>query len=69
MPDTPELNNICKIINDRHSWVMEVDGKIICFHGVDNAEYFAEIFEKLGKVIVWDRDKWKQPISYNIKNV
>lgn len=51
---------ICKIINDKFSWVLEVDGKTILFNGSANADYFAELYAKLGYEIIWDRDKWKE---------
>lgn len=51
---------VCKIINDKFSWVMQVDGRNILFQGGDNADYFAEVFTKLGYEIVWDKDKWQR---------
>ena len=51
---------VCKITNDKFSWVLEVDGKTITFNGSDNADYFAEIYTKLGYTIEWDKDKWKR---------
>jgi len=51
---------VCKITNDKFSWVMEVDGHTILFNGSENADYFAKTFVKLGYEIVWDRDKWKR---------
>ena len=51
---------ICKITNDKFSWVLEVDGKTIAFNGSDNADYFAELYTKLGYEIIWNRDKWKE---------
>jgi hypothetical protein len=51
---------VCKITNDKFSWVMEVDGRTILFNGSENADYFAETFAKLGYEIVWDRDKWQR---------
>ncbi|NRA77300.1 MAG: hypothetical protein HRU18_03745 [Pseudoalteromonas sp.] len=52
--------DVCKITNDKFSWVLEVDGKIITFNGSDNADYFAELYTKLGYNIEWDRDKWQR---------
>ena len=49
----------CKIINDKFSWVLDVDGKIIAFQGFDNAEYFAKLYSDLGYEIIWDKEKWK----------
>lgn len=49
---------ICEIINDKFSWILKVDNREILFNGSDNAEYFAELYTKLGYEIVWDRDKW-----------
>lgn len=46
-------NGICKITNGKFSWVLEVDGKTITFNGSDNADYFAEIYTKLGYTIEW----------------
>jgi hypothetical protein len=51
---------ICKITNDKFSWVLEVDGKTVTFNGGDNADYFAELYAKLGYEIIWDKDKWKE---------
>jgi len=51
---------ICKIVNDRFSWVLEVDKKEIPFQGRSNALYFETIFKQLGYTIVWDLDKYKQ---------
>lgn len=51
---------ICKITNDKFSWVMEVDGKRILFQGGDNAEYFAELYTKLGYYVFVDKDKWQE---------
>jgi hypothetical protein len=50
---------ICKITNDKFSWALTVDGRTITFNGSDNADYFAELYAKLGYEIIWDRDKWK----------
>lgn len=64
--DTPtDANNmlvagVCKITNDKFSWVMQVDGRTILFQGGDNADYFVEVFTKLGYEIVWDKDKWQK---------
>ena len=51
---------VCKITNDKFSWLLEVDGKTITFNGSDNADYFAEIYTKLGYSTEWDKDKWKR---------
>lgn len=51
---------VCKIINDKLSWFLEVDNKKISFNGSDNADYFANIYTELGYVIEWNKDKWKQ---------
>ena len=51
---------ICKITNDKFSWVLEVDKQTITFNGSGNADYFAELYAKLGYKIVWDRDKWQR---------
>jgi len=64
---TIKLNNnmkeyICKITNDKFSWVLEVDRQTITFNGSNNADYFAELYTKLGYEIVWDRDKWKRDL-------
>ena len=52
---------ICKITNNKFSWVLEwvleVDKQTITFNGSDNADYFAELYTKLGYTIEWDRDK------------
>ena len=52
--------SVCKITNDKFSWVLEVDGKTITFNGSDNADYFAELYTKFGYNIEWDRDKWQR---------
>lgn len=49
---------VCKIINDISSWVLEVDGKTILFNGFENADYFAELYTKLGYKVEWDINKW-----------
>jgi uncharacterized protein YmfQ (DUF2313 family) len=54
---------ICKITNDKFSWVLEVDKKTINLLGSDNADYFAELYAKLGYKIIWDRDKWKREMD------
>jgi hypothetical protein len=51
---------VCKLTNDRFTWVLEVDGEQIAFTGHSNAEYFAKHYSELGYEIVWDRDKWKR---------
>lgn len=51
---------ICKITNDKFSWVLEVDKQTITFNGSDNADYFAELYAKLGYEIIWDKDKWQR---------
>lgn len=51
---------VCEIINDKFSWVMKLDGHTILFSGIENANYFAETFKKLGYKIVWDKDKWQR---------
>jgi hypothetical protein len=51
---------VCKITNDKFSWVLEADGKTITFNGSDNADYFAKIYTKLGYTIEWDKDKCKR---------
>ena len=48
---------ICKITNDKFSWVLEVDKQTITFNGSSNADYFAELYTKLGYKIVWGRDE------------
>jgi len=55
-----KTNPICKIINDKLSWVLEVDSKKINFNGSSNADYFSEIYTNLGYTIEWDKNKWKQ---------
>lgn len=55
-----DTGGICKITNDKFSWVLEVDGKTITFNGGDIADYFAELYTKLGYEIILDRDKWKE---------
>lgn len=37
----------CKITNGKFSWLLEVDGKVIIFFGRENAEYFADHYNKL----------------------
>lgn len=54
---------ICKITNDKFSWVLQVDGKTIPFNGSDNADYFADLYTKLGYNIEWDKDKWQEDIT------
>lgn len=51
---------ICKLVNDKFSWVLKVDGRSIWFDGSDNADYFAELYRNLGYEIEWDRDAYKQ---------
>lgn len=54
------MDKKCEIINDKFSWILKVDNREIAFSGANNAEYFAEIYSKLGYTIIWDRDKYKQ---------
>ena len=48
----------CKLINGKHSWVLNVDGQHIGFTGRWVAEYFAEHYEGLGYEIMWDESEW-----------
>ena len=51
---------VCKIINDRFSYVMEVDGKVITFDGGIAFEYFKQHYSELGYQMEFDMDKWKR---------
>jgi len=46
---------ICKLINGRFSWIMNVDGEEILFQGLCTAEYFAKHYKKLGYKIKWEK--------------
>ena len=54
---------VCKLINNKFSWVLEVDGKQIHFDGSYNADYFAKHYTDLGYEVIWDRDKWKRDLE------
>lgn len=56
----PKKKKICKITNDRFSWVLEVDNMTINFDNSHNAEYFERHYKSLGYTIIWDRDKWRR---------
>lgn len=45
-------SKLCRIINDRFSFILEVDGQSIPFNGSWNAEYFKEHYLKLGYTII-----------------
>jgi len=55
-----KVKKICKLTNDKLSWILEVDNKTILFDGSDNAEYFSKLYTNLGYAIKWDRNKWKR---------
>ena len=39
---------MCKIINGRFSWILEVEDQMIVFQGYSSAEYFLHHYKKLG---------------------
>lgn len=41
----------CRIINDRFSWVLDVDDEMIRFQGGHNADYFEEHYKSLGYTV------------------
>jgi len=54
------MNKICKLVNDKFSWIMYVDEEEIAFDGHHNADYFAQHYSDLGYAIEWDRDEWRE---------
>lgn len=52
-----EANKICKITNGQFSWTLEVDGNTINFNGGGNADYFADLYTRLGYEIVWVKEQ------------
>lgn len=54
------MDKICKLVNDKFSWIMYVDNLAIPINGLLYAEYFAGHYKTLGYTIEWDRDKWKR---------
>lgn len=54
------MDKICKLVNDRFSWIMYIDGQTISFDGGSNSHYFAKHYKELGYTIEWDRDKWRR---------
>ena len=54
------MKKTCKLVNDKFSWVMYVDGEVITFNGKYAALYFAKHYERLGYIIKWDMDKWRR---------
>lgn len=59
-PKKLKIQRICKLVNDRFSWILYVDGEEIGFTGMHHAEYFAKHYENLGYTIEWDKDKYKR---------
>lgn len=51
---------VCRIINDKFSWRLEVDGRNINFDGGCNADYFAGLYASLGYIVEWDREFYKK---------
>jgi len=50
------MPKICKVINDKLTWLLEVDGKRISFTGEENAMYFLNHYRQLSySVILEDR--------------
>lgn len=50
----------CKIINDRFSYRLEVDGRSINFDGGNNVDYFKEHYESLGYEVELDLEAYKR---------
>lgn len=42
---------ICRLINERFSWILAVDGQEIPFQGGHNVDYFKNHYEKLGYTV------------------
>lgn len=47
---------ICRIFNGQFSWHMEVDGRMINFEGRFNADYFKDLYTRLGYVVEFDAE-------------
>ena len=45
---------VCKITSESNAWVMRVDGYCIPFSYNGNAEYFAELYAKIGYTVIVD---------------
>ena len=57
LPVHEDQSSVCKLVNDRFSWIMYVDGETI---SIDDPDYFAQHYSDLGYIIEWDKDKWKR---------
>lgn len=42
------MDKICKLINEKFSWILKVDGHEIVFNGSWNADYFEQHYSELG---------------------
>ncbi|BAQ65543.1 hypothetical protein [Geminocystis sp. NIES-3709] len=47
-----QKDKICTIVNGQFAWELQVDEQRIYFQGSHNADYFAELYTKLGYQIV-----------------
>jgi uncharacterized protein YmfQ (DUF2313 family) len=42
------MSKTCKITNGKFAWILEVDDQTINFQGSYSAEYFAELYKRIG---------------------
>ena len=49
------MDKICKIINAKFSWVLEVDGEEIPFLWGTSAKYFKKHYEELGYKVIEEK--------------
>jgi len=54
------MKKTCKIINDKFSWVLEVDNFTILFQGGRSADYFADHYKELGYDVQMVLDRWEE---------
>lgn len=50
------MHKICKLINTRFTWILEVDGENIPFNCHSSAEYFAKHYDELGYTVEWVKE-------------
>lgn len=52
----------CKLTNALYGWHLEVDGQSIIFTGRDNADYFENLYKRLGYRVTRDNDAYKREV-------
>lgn len=45
------MDKVCKIINGKFSWLLQVDGRTISFLGRVNADYFENHYVNIGYTV------------------